>query len=90
MQLVLALVVTTGAVNTAYSSSESIVLPKLNVARAVEGLMKKQGLEGSELQFGKGYELELEHMLDKRLELIASSDKVARILITESVGSLRM
>jgi hypothetical protein len=89
MQLVLALVVTTGAVNTACSSSESAVLPELNVARAVEGLMTKQGLEGSESEFGKGC-IELEHMLDKRLELIASSDKVARILITESVGSLRM
>ena len=93
VQTLMALVITSGAANTAYtvnSSSKKPVLPELDVARAVEGLMKKQNLSGSEVEFGKGYQTEVEHMLDKRLELITDPKEASRIMVSESVVSLRM
>ena len=52
--------------------------------------MRKQNLGGSAEKFGDGIVTELEHMLDKRLEFIDDANEAARIMVTESVVSLRM
>ena len=83
VRTLVALSVTAGVVNNS-------VLPGLDVFRAVDNLMKRQNLDGPVEDFAEGYLTELEHMLDKRLELIGDSDEAARIMIEEAVVSLRM
>ena len=84
-----------GADSQAYNSESTGVgsapaLPGLDVGRAVESLMRKQGLEGGADKFAEGLNTELAHMLDKRLQLITDPREAARILVTEPVVSLRM
>ena len=99
----IAILVTSGATQMAHSESDSNreamvaecnrkepVLPGLDLEQATEILMRRQNLEGSAEKFGDGINTELEHMLDKRLELIDNPKEAARIMVTESVVSLRM
>ena len=67
----------------------AVVLPDLDVARAVKALMAKQGLSGAAVEFHAGYETELVHMLGRRLELL-SEDEAERVRCNHPVVSMRM
>ena len=74
---------------TDYTSRLTSPLPDLDVLSSVSRLMGRQSLEGKASDFVPGYVNELNHMIDRRLQLI-EGDQEDRVRSTSQVVSLRM
>ena len=89
LRQVLAIALCFAAAGSVVQPVLAVVLPDLDVARAVKALMAKQGLSGAAVEFHAGYETELVHMLGRRLELL-SEDEAERVRCSHPVVSMRM